>query len=786
MQTMLGFRPVKNNKKRLSKALVAVSAAWLLHVSPVFSQAAKHHPYLYFSPDKVAQMKERAKTDTSIANSWGYILKEADNLLVKGDARDKIDYLSLAYVATNDKKYAEKVKEVLLKLCTQATWSNAEMLQRNPPWTSDLRTAHYCWTVAIGYDAIYDFLSKEDRKTIVDGVVRMGIKPALDEWFFPETRIHTLNSMGHNWWSACVDMAGIACLAIANDYKPAEEWADQVAKSAEEWWGFNGDQLQYKPKSFDKDGGMYESVNYAAFGIGEYLFFRLAYANTFPGKKQPDIEVLKNVANFFLQVSYPRTGPVFSLDFGDHHHTTAADRPVKLLQALGYTSPNNLWYLNQVVGIQHREGLSARTPIGLVYQPDMGQAPKVPNLPTSALFEDMDWASMRSSWEKDATMLGIKSGYTWNHSHADANSFILFHKGEEIIKDAGTVYYGSKDYPDYFFQSQAHNVVLFNGKAQPKEQQYSGSPLRGEVSGLMDVGDIKYVLANGVGPTSAYFNRNFRHFLWLGKVILIIDDVKAHETGKFQWLLHPGGESKKTGGDISISKEKSAVLVRPLFPETLVQTGFNHDFPEKMQLTELTAPKARDTEHPTEMYYSIEYPQEVKQTKFVTAIILKDSLNDKNLPVIERLHSETMQGLRIKQDGKVTEIYLNLLADGRIMHLNSCASFNGWDTDAYLFGFSYPENKKDFKTEDVKDLMLVYGSYIRREGKTLFNSLSKLDMIARKEGEKLNVALTGQPVINASLYAGKKPAQLQLNGKAAAPVYNAETKTIRIEINQNK
>ena len=95
----------------------------------------------------------------------------------------------------------------------------------------------------------------------------------------------------------------------------------------------------------------------------------------------------------------------------------------------------------------------------------------------------------------------------------------------------------------------------------------------------------------------------------------------------------------------------------------VVQTGWEHDFSEKMKLTEVTAPKARDEQHPTESYYSLGYPQEVRQTKFITAIILKDSINDKNLPIIERLHNETMNGVKITQDGKTTELYLNLLAD---------------------------------------------------------------------------------------------------------------------------
>lgn len=66
--------------------------------------------------------------------------------------------------------------------------------------------------------------------------------------------------------------------------------------------------------------------------------------------------------------------------------------------------------------------------MGFLYTPDLSKAPVTPDLKTSQLFSDFGWATMRTSWEKDATMLAVKSGHTWNHSHADANSFIVFIK----------------------------------------------------------------------------------------------------------------------------------------------------------------------------------------------------------------------------------------------------------------------------------------------------------------------------------------------------------------------
>ena len=58
----------------------------------------------------------------------------------------------------------------------------------------------------------------------------------------------------------------------------------------------------------------------------------------------------------------------------------------------------------------------------------------------------------------------------------------------------------------YFFQSEAHNVVLFNGKGQSREQQYHGSMLRGYLHYLLDADNVKYVLANGTGPYSDQFS----------------------------------------------------------------------------------------------------------------------------------------------------------------------------------------------------------------------------------------------------------------------------------------
>jgi len=767
---------MKKNTRNLLFCLAL--SGFFFSQNTILSASKKAHPYLFFTPDRVDALKSRINKDTAIARAYAFIKEEADQALKVKAPTGQLEQLSLLWLMTKEEKYAAKAKEAVQQWLNLSSWASAEMLEREPAWHSELQAANKSFKVALAFDAIYNDLTPAERKDMAEKLYKIGIQPALGDWLTGNQRIHSLNSMGHNWWSSCVCNAGIAALAVRNELPEAEIWAEKVNEALPEWYGFSGDILQNKPQTFDDHGGMYESNNYAFFGTSEALFFQLAWKNANPDKKQYQLPQMKNFMNYALHITYPRTGEVYSANFGDGGTMVAAERPAKLLYALGLGNADNLWYINQVKPFQHREGLFINTPLGILYQPDMTKAPAIPAKPTSEIFPNFGWATMRNSWEKDETMLAVKSGYTWNHSHADANSFVLFHKGEDIIKDAGNCWYGSNLYPEYFFQSQAHNVVLFNGEGQPTEQQYAGSPMNGSLHHLLDAGGIKYVLANGTGPVAKNFTRNFRHFLWIDQVILLIDDLKTYEVGSFEWLWHPGGDSKKVGMDIDIRKNRSSVLIRPLYPETLIKTGFNHDFPEKMRLTPIEAPMAKHLEQ-KETYYSVSYPEKVRRIKAVNAIILKDSPNDKNLPLIEKIHGENWIGLRITQNGQITEVYLNELADGRLMHLNSCVNMNGWDTDAYLLTVTYPENGSAAQPSRI---FVNYGSWLRRDGKEYFDSLSKLFFIAQTQGKNLNIVVDGQPTIRAS-YACQKPNKLVINGQTVEADYHATEKQLQIKLN---
>ena len=722
----------------------------------LYGSAKISHPSLLFTKERVGKARQAIKSDTAMLNAWRHIQSVANDQLSHLDI-SKMEYVALAYLMTDEEKYADCIKRVLFNSIENPGSGNSEMLARKPAWRSELKLAWNAQQAAIGYDAIYDRLDKGERKKLADGLYSVFVEPILGDWILEPTRIHTLNSMGHNWWTACVNGGALLALAIGNERPDAEASAREAVEAIPEWFNFSGDALHGKSRTFDRDGGMYEGVNYANYGISQALLLLLAWKNSHPDQPTEQIPQIADIPAFFCYMSYPRTGDLYNVNFGDSHRNVTGEYPMILAYVLGYRSPDTLWYINQVNPGQFREGLPLNTPLGLLYTPQNNAAPTSPNLPLSHIWKDFGWATMRDSWDKDATMLAVKSGMTWNHSHADANSFILFHNGVDIIKDAGNCSYPKKLYREYFFQSDAHNVVKFDGQGQPRHQQYHGTLLPGSVSDLLDGGNIKYVLANGTGPMSQWFNRNFRHFLWIDNVIFIIDDIESHEAGKFEWLWHPGGDAVKKGFDLNISKDNSAVAVRPLYPRLLANSDFVHDYPDDLYWEVMKGP-AEDLKSEEE-YYSFHLPATTNKIKGVTAIILKDSVGQKKLPLMERREGKDWIGVRMTYNGKVTDIYINQLADGRLMHSNPWIEADGWETDAYMFSVSYPEGGKPSSPDEF---FICYGSSLRRDEDMYFSSLSKLNIVNKYEGSEQTIIADGQPRIRCKVKGS--PKKLLVNG----------------------
>ena len=198
-----------------------------------------------------------------------------------------------------------------------------------------MEIAHKAFYAAIAYDAIYQELSQSERRKIAHGLKRLAMDPLLGDWILEPTRIHSLNSMGHNWWTSCTCMGGLLALSLQNELEEARDAVKIINEVLPEWFEFAGDVLHQKPKTFDEAGGMYECLNYANYGIQEALLFRLAWMNTHKEDKAIEIPQLEKLSDFFVHICYPRTGMLYNINFGDSHKNTAAESSLMLLYAMG-------------------------------------------------------------------------------------------------------------------------------------------------------------------------------------------------------------------------------------------------------------------------------------------------------------------------------------------------------------------------------------------------------------------------------------------------------------------
>ena len=767
-----------------------------------------NHPYLLYTDENIARLKKRIENEPNIAEAWQRILADADAALAPAQETEEevgqgrrrgrrrrgegTDALLLAYRMTGDVKYAEPVKAALLGQMQArrpvgggASSTKGGLMRRDPPWNAGLGSGNAPRSFGIAYDTIYDMLTPEERKTLSHNLAENGVKIVLDDWVLGGKRIHALDTMGHNWWPTAVFGAGIGAMAIIDDYPLARYWVQRVRGASDEWVQYAGSVLENKPPNFDSAGAFYESVGYSDLGIEAYLPFVLSWNTAFKDKL-PESPITSQMGEWFINTLYPSENNRVSVDFGDSSLRSNGSGSVILLWDVGYRKSQYLWYLNQFNADLADSGLLSSSPRDLLFAPtpeEIAAIPSTPELPTSKLYGDIGWTLLRDSWEKDSTMLAIKSGWTWNHSYADTGTFTLIHNGKYLIGENGHSGYSTKEYDGYFRQSIAHNVMTFNGKAENPEDTYFGSKFPGTMSHLIVAGDLRYVLADATGPTSNNFIRNYRSFLWLGDAIFIIDDAKSFEPGQFEFLLHPNAAAtaKRTGQDLRISLDDTSVIVRPLFPEPFPDGGLPTDYPENMRLEEkqgLTGKREPVT------YYGFAPADLTRRTKFITALLPVTEGVD--LPEIERLKGIEHIGLRVRQKGTVTDIYMNLEADGRVRHRNANLEMpNGWETDAYLLAMTYPEGANPNDPDAITRTLVIDGSYLRREGKLVLDSLSKVYLCATKDGDKLDVQLQGQPVINALLRATKKPAAVQLNGQLVEPTYNKDAKSLWLSVRPN-
>lgn len=636
---------------------------------------------LYFTKHDVEKIKNIK--DTRLKEFVGNVLKQAEKALeVRALSEDEVScddgrsgnihenyydasvpfhnnmlLLAFAYFYTENEAYFEKARELMLMYAGYKKWYG-----KGYHGKSELNTAHFCVGMAYGYNYFKDKLTSEERKKIVDGTYKLGILTTMQDWVLPGTKIHAIDTMGHNWWIVCVSSAALAAMIMEEEIPNGKELVKAAADGTKQWFCYKGNPINSKPVSSD-NGGYYESVSYADYSYKEYLNFRCAYREKYGKPPFDDMQILKDAADYFVKTSYLAEEGRYIMPFGD---ASIKDKPQAAFYLLfeGVDSKALRWYLQSC---EHRE-------IDLMdlveYTEIWEKEALVPN-EKSVFYEKIGWAVWRDSYEKNSVMFAVKCGDTWNHAHADAGHFVLFKNGKQIIYDSGTCNYGNPLYVPYYQSSYAHNVVLFNGKGQDIRDFMNHARNTGKMYNFVDQEGFKYVAADVTGPMGRYYRKHLRHFLWMDDFILIYDDIECYEKGELSFLLHADEDCG------------FKMLTHHIEDEAEGHLNFEPDKSTKVKVFKAGT-------------------DEECRAKFVSVISLG---ND----VVEL--EEIKDGYKITYG--VTKVYINLLSDGSIMHRNCINIIDGYMTDAVIF------------TEKNDQYGVVNGSIIRKGEKVILDTLTR-------------------------------------------------------------
>ncbi len=110
------------------------------------------------------------------------------------------------------------------------------------------------------------------------------------------------------------------------------------------------------------------------------------------------------------------------------------------------------------------------------------------------------------------------------------------------------------------------------------------------------------------------------------------------------------------------------------------------------------------------------------------------------------------------------------------MHRNSCNLLHGWETDAYLLAVTRPVDAAPEKLESVERIFVAGGSYLRRNGKVILDSLSKVETVFTIGRPEVEIGLSSeQPIVHAAYWNSVQPQSWQVNGRQVSLDYDPAT-----------
>ncbi|MCU6712568.1 DUF4962 domain-containing protein [Paenibacillus sp. J5C_2022] len=447
---------------------------------------------------------------------------------------------------------------------------------------------------AIVFDWLYDLLS-QDEKQFVLATLKVRTETMLGDLSGSGIPI-TENPYDSHGWTA-FGYIGIIAVALLGEIPEAELWFKQVVPAY----------INLLPPWGGEDGGWAQGTGYwqVSSFMNKEMMDVLLYASGF---NLYDKAHARNEGRYPLY-AYPHGSPTGV--FGDENDIKPNGYNVSLLRRIAEMQGDaRLQWAWKALG---------QSPLNVMFDYFYGDDSLTPippyDWPKAIWFQDIGWVAMHSElYDPLRVSLYFKSSRygSYNHSHADQNSFIIHAYGEDLAIDSGWYdWYGSTHHEKFTRQTLAHNAITLNGGVGQPVHDMEAS---GTVTGFVTHPLFDAASGDALAAYEGSLDQAERHILYIRpNLFVIIDRLRCTDDtdAVFEWRLHAAEQLiiDEDAKGARIHKGHAGLNVKLHYPEQW-QASVEEKY--KDQQGKEVRPEGRFAHQPDQLHATFMTPQSGK------------------------------------------------------------------------------------------------------------------------------------------------------------------------------
>ncbi|MEA4832561.1 MAG: heparinase II/III family protein [Oscillospiraceae bacterium] len=414
----------------------------------------------------------------------------------------RLQYLAMAYLLTDDEKYARKATDMCLWLSEWTSWSD-------PTYGNGiacLDSGYITTGVCTAYDMLYDYMTDAEKDKIKTAIYERALKQHLKAWNL---------STDHNIQVVITAALATAGCTLLGEYPEADT---AIAKALEyfKWY------LDRRLNSGTHEGNMYTTLSMEYLMTAADQIARAVGDRTLVEHKYISDVLFKwmvtggeNTSGLCAVISDGSLTPGFFV-------TASVANKVCKNGLAGYFLQRSKNFPNSLEGLIY--GLKDL----YVEYPDQSlQATYV---------KQVGWGSMRTGWSSgDTTLVFTSSTSNLGHNHFDNNSFVIARAGVWLASDPGYEDYSPGNNRDYTLYN-GHSTIYVDGKPQ----NVLGSST---ISERLTSSYFGYLIGKASGAyRSPKLDKFDRSFIMVNHpdfpYYVIKDDISASVEHTYNWRLN--------------------------------------------------------------------------------------------------------------------------------------------------------------------------------------------------------------------------------------------------------